>query len=113
MSEQETTPETPHDTPNTESRGPVGGFIHHQRRAAEEAIRAVDSLIPDGFKSHTREAAKEWLTSFRVLAEGAAASIDAELTRMRKAASQSAPNPDSPSGGESSTGKTKVKIEVG
>lgn len=114
------TEETKREQPSADSTGaepqartPLEDFIFHQRRAAEEAIRAVDSLIPDSFKNHARESAKEWLTSFKVLVEGAASNVEQQLNRMRSAG-QKPPDKDQPKpgSGPTTTGKSKVKVEV-
>jgi hypothetical protein len=108
--------EQPSADPNAaepQARTPLEGFIFHQRRAAEEAVRAVDSLIPDSFKNHARESAKEWLTSFKVLVEGAASNLEQELNRMREPRQKPADKNQPKSGsGPTTTGKSKVKVEV-
>lgn len=93
-----------------EPDSPLGGFFFHQRKAVEAAFKAIGALIPPDFKQYSAEARKEWLKSFGVLIEGAASSIERELNRVRRM------QPDQPSEGEdkgpSTTGKSKVKVEV-
>jgi hypothetical protein len=87
---------------------PLNEFLTHQRKAAEETFKALDALIPPDFRTHGRAAKEEFLTSFKVLIEGTAEAIEQELNRMRST------RPESGSGGDgpSTTGKSKVKVEV-
>lgn len=100
--------------PNVEAkRDPLNAFIHHQKRAAEESLRAVDALLPEGFKSHSREAGNEFAKSLKVLVDVAADGLDKlgkELDKSFKRSSTSA----SDEGGDrpSSTGTHKVKVQV-
>jgi len=85
---------------------PLQDFIEHQRKAAEEAAQAINALIPPEFRTHSRAAREEFLKSFKVLVDGVAAAVDREMNRMRN-------NPSSgPGDGPSTTGKSKVKVEV-
>jgi hypothetical protein len=101
---------------NTGGKTPLGEFLEHQRRSAEETLKALNALVPPDFRTHSREARKEFLLSFKVLIDGAAGAVERELNRMRTsktstpdAAPNSSPSDEPP---VSSTGKTKVKIEV-
>jgi hypothetical protein len=99
---------------NTEStegteKTPLEAFVFHQRRAAEEAAKALAGWIPPEVREHTKEAGKEWLLSFKALVDGAASTLEREMNRMR----QSPEAKDAPKGdGPTTTGKTKVKVEV-
>ena len=95
-----------HETPADKAKNtsPLSDFVAHQRKAAEETCAALAALVPPDFRTHSKEARKEFLMSFKVLADGIAATVDHEINRMRNA-------PESGSG-PSTTGKTKVKIEV-
>src|SRR4051812_46618155 len=87
---------------------PLGEFVNHQRKAAEEAYKAFEALVPPDFRTHGRAAKEEFLMSFKVLIDGAAESVERELNRMRSKGT------DTGSGGSgpSTTGKSKVKVEV-
>lgn len=101
-----------HNAEEAEIKNPVEGFIHHQRKAAEETFKALGALIPPEFRTHSREAGKEFLTSFKVLIEGTVNTIEHELNRRHDRA-PSEPNPDSENrSGPSTTGKSKVRVEV-
>src|SRR4051812_21368386 len=90
-----------------EKGSPLNEFLTHQRKAAEETFKALDALIPPDFRTHGRAAKEEFLTSFKVLIDGTAEAIERELNRMRST------QPGSGSGdGPSTTGKSKVKVEV-
>ena len=111
---QENKTTQPQETPEAEEpkeepyRTPFGGFIYHQRLAAEKAIKALSSLVPPDFKQYSREAKKEYLLSFKVLIEGIADSISREMNRARGAQEPEDKGKTPPS----TTGKSKVKVEV-
>lgn len=92
-----------------EPKTPLAAFVYHQRRACEQAFQALSALIPPDFKEHSREAGKEFVTSFRVLIEGVSEAISRELNRMRGPAQFGGEGSGS---GPATTGKTKVKVEV-
>ena len=92
------------ESEKTEPTSPLHQFVEHQRKAADEACQAIEALIPPDFRTHSRAAREEFLKSFKVLVEGVAGAVDNELNRMRS-------NPSSGSG-PSTTGKTKVRVEV-
>ncbi len=98
-------PETPESEAKSES-SPLNEFMTHQRKAADEAMKAMGALLPPEFRSHGKTAREEFLLSFKVLIEGAAAVVDRELKH-----SQERKGSDSGSG-PSTTGKSKVKVEV-
>jgi hypothetical protein len=90
-------------------RGAFDQFLYHQRRAIDEASKAIDALLPEGFKSHGAEAQKEFQKGVKVLLDAAIA----ELERINRRAEQAAK--DATGGDESrpsSTGKVKVKVQV-
>jgi hypothetical protein len=107
------TPETPELEENAENveeespRTPFEEFLYHQRRALEETGRALESLLPEGFRKHGSNASKEFARGFRAL-------VDAAMQEVRKARK----GEGEADGGEeetpppSTTGKTKVKVEV-
>ncbi len=88
-------------------RGAFDQFLYHQRRAVEEASKAIDALIPEGFKTHGTEAQKEFQKGFKVLLDAAIAELERINRRAEQAASDAAD-----AARPSSTGKTKVKVQV-
>lgn len=89
-----------HEETNEEQTNPFETFIYHQRRALEETGKALESLLPPGFKEHSTEAGREFAKGFKIL-------IDAAIDELRKV-SEKADDDDT----ATSTGKTKVKVEV-
>lgn len=98
-------PETPEgeETPRT----PFEEFMEHQRRALEETGKALEALLPEGFRTHGCNASKEFTQGFRVLVDAA---MD-EFKKASKKAEQEAEDSDD-SGPAPTTGKTKVKVQV-
>ena len=97
------------EKPESESQSessPLHEFVDHQRKAADEAMKAMGALLPPEFRTHGKTAREEFLLSFKVLIEGAASAVDRELNRT-----QAHKGSDSGSG-PSTTGKSKVKVEV-
>ncbi len=92
---------------SSEPEMPLAGFLHHQRKAAEAALKALGAFIPPDFRKYSREAREEYLKSFKVLIEGARATVEREIKRARGEKGDD----DQPSR-PSTTGKTKVKVEV-
>jgi hypothetical protein len=83
-------------------------FLDHQRRAIEEAGKAVDALVPEGFREHGSEARREFIKGFKVLVDTAISELEKasrEFERSRKAETDAGTPP-------STTGKTKVKVQV-
>ncbi|MFN8372631.1 MAG: hypothetical protein U0694_07110 [Anaerolineae bacterium] len=39
-----------------QERGPIDQFLYHQRRALDEASKAIEALLPEGFKTRHRSA---------------------------------------------------------
>lgn len=93
------------DTPEGE-KSPLEAFIYHQRRALEEAGKAIDALLPDGFKEHGSAASKEFVKSFQVL-------VDAAITEIEKATSKAEGEAeDDAEDRPSTTGRAKIKVQV-
>jgi hypothetical protein len=88
-----------------EEKSPLKGFIKHQRVAAEEAAKALKGFIPPEVRTHGRVAKEEFLMSFKVLVEGVSEVVDREINKMQS-------NKSSAGNTSSTTGKTKVKVEV-
>ena len=93
--------------PTGEKRAAFNQFLHHQKRAAEEAGRAFDALIPPGFKEHGAEAGREFVKGFKVL-------VDAAIDGLEKASQELGKTAEQSQGGDrpSSTGPAKVKVQV-
>lgn len=87
------------------TRNPLDAFIYHQKRALEETGKALDALVPPGFKEHGAEAGREFAKGFKVL-------VDAAITELEKMSKEMAK--DSNEGGDrpSTTGPHKVKVQV-
>lgn len=84
-----------------ETRKNFDQFVEHQRRALDEAEKAIDALIPPDFKEHARNAVNESVEGFRVLVNVIADNLQEGLK-------------DKPAGDSGSpSASTKVKVEVG
>lgn len=107
MSDNENVNPTPEVNESEDPKSPLETFIYHQRKALDEAGKALDALLPDGFKSHGSEAGKEFVKSFKVL-------VDAAITEIEKATSRVQDSDENGEDGDrpSTTGKTKVKVQV-
>ncbi|MEQ8672204.1 MAG: hypothetical protein RLP44_24840 [Aggregatilineales bacterium] len=93
----------------SEPRTPIEEFLYHQRRAIEETGKALEALLPEGFRTHGTNASKEFTKGFRVLVDAA---MD-ELKKAKPAKSADSPADDADNGnGPSTTGKRKVQVPV-
>lgn len=102
MNDEYTTPEEV--IGEEEARNKFETFLYHQRRAVEETGRALEALLPEGFRTHSKRATEEFTTGLRVL-------VDAALEEIKKAKE----NDEAATVEEekpSTTGKTKVKVQV-
>ncbi|MBL8134730.1 MAG: hypothetical protein JNL42_22910 [Anaerolineae bacterium] len=106
--------ETPGDAAqDSRPNEPLKEFNEHLRKALEETGKALDALVPDGFKEHSAEARREFVKGAKVL-------VDAALTELEKTsrefdknfARRPAPTPPAAEDRPSSTGTTKVKVQV-
>lgn len=95
----------PQADPVVEPANPIDAFIWHQRRAAEEAMKAVDAMIPPGVREHGREAGRHFARGFKVL-------VDAAITELEKVSKEMEKNRAEGSDRPSTTGPTKVKVQV-
>src|SRR5689334_5035246 len=87
-------------------KNPFETFIYHQRKALEETGKALEALLPEGFREHGGEASREFVKGFKAL-------VDAAITEIEKATNNE--GSDGENGDDqppSTTGKTKVKVEV-
>jgi hypothetical protein len=97
--------EQPTEENPEEFETPFDQFLYHQRKALEETGKALESLLPPGFKDHSNEAGREFVKGFKVLVD---ATIDELKKVSEKAEEEMGEDDDRPS----TTGKTKVRVEV-
>lgn len=102
--------ETPIEDENTDEtpKTPFEEFLYHQRRALEETGRALEALLPEGFRKHGSNASKEFSKGFKVLVDAALE----ELNKAQESRAESENADDDPTPPTSTTGKGKVRIEV-
>jgi hypothetical protein len=90
-----------------EKRNAFETFLSHQKRALEETGKALEALLPEGFRVHGSNASKEFTKGFKVL-------VSAAMQELRKARKDE--DEAEGVGGEeqpvSTTGKNKVKVKV-
>lgn len=93
--------------PESDPRSPFEEFLYHQRRALEETGKALEALLPEGFRTHGSEASKEFTKGFRVL-------VDAAMDEIKKASEKARQENEAADDDDdaSTTGKTKVKVQV-
>ena len=111
MSENEQINHNPEVESSEENpKNPVESFIYHQRRALEHTGKALEALLPEGFREHGTSASKEFIKSFQVLVDAAIGEIEKATTRVQDVAEEAKDEDgnDKPS----TTGKTKVKVQV-
>ena len=58
-------------------------FVAHQRKAITEAAKAIESLIPEGFRDHSRSAVQEVLEAYRTLINSTLDEIIATFEKVR------------------------------
>jgi hypothetical protein len=111
MSEYQQEPQT-EETPGGAARNtPFDRFLRHEQRAFEETGKALEALLPPGFKEHSQEAGREFVSGLKVL-------FDAAIDGVQKASADFDKNFNRPASGTdsddrpSSTGTTKVKVQV-
>jgi hypothetical protein len=98
------TSETPEDL-----RQALDRFFDHQKKAIEETGKAIDALLPAGFKEHGTEARREFIKGFKVLVDTAIGELEKASREFEKARSTEDAGGDEP---PATTGKTKVKVQV-
>lgn len=103
-------PKSENDAPQT----PLGGFFFYQRKAAEAALKALGALIPPETRQYSKEAREQYLKSFKVLIDGARATVEREMNRARgqSAEGEADRKSDESASRPSTTGKSKIKVEV-
>lgn len=105
--------EQPTEENETESsRDPLRAFLHHQKRAVEEGLKAVDALLPEGFKEHSKEAGSEFFKSIQVLVDAAAEGMEKASSEFDKNFKRASSSTDSDDDRPSTTGPHKVKVQV-
>ena len=90
------------------TREPLDDFLYHQRRAYEEMGKALEALIPEAFRSHTKVAAKELVESFKVVLDVTGEAIE-KLSEEFERVMDDARKDDEE---ESASGATKTHIKV-
>lgn len=78
-------------------------FVDSQQRAFEHMRKALEALLPDSTREHLTNAADEFKNSFASLKD--AVNIDLKRGKGEEAGDSEEDKP-------STTGKTKVKVEV-
>lgn len=96
----------PHVETESEPQNPLEAFVNHQRKAIEEGAKAIEALLPEGFRDHGKKAAEEFAAGFKVL-------VDAAITEMEKIAKTTEKTvADDDDDRPSTTGRSKVKVQV-
>ncbi len=104
------------ETQNTvdDSKNPLDAFLRHQRKALEETGKAIDALVPPGFKEHGEEARREFVKGVKVLVDAAISEMEKASREVEKNFNRQRPT-DSDDGSTNrppSTGANKVKVQV-
>ena len=114
MTDYENIPGDEKEKPEYTVEGVLKGFVDHQVNALREAVKAVDSLLPDSFKNHANASVQESIKSYRLLFDAgidalnrAGQSFDEALKKARESV-ETADEDDA----ASTTGPTKVRVEV-
>jgi hypothetical protein len=99
------TPEQDESNP----RNPFETFLYHQRRALEETGKALESLLPEGFREHGVNATREFSKGLRVLMEAAIEEVKKASDKMKQ---DGTPEASTDGDDASTTGASKVKVVV-
>lgn len=89
-----------------EAQTPLEEFVEHQRKALDETGKAIESLLPPEFVKHAKEAQKESYAGFKLLVD----TFIEEMEKVAKKTEEAAKTDDDDK--PSTTGKTKVKVQV-
>ena len=108
MSEEQLNQQPEAEQPEPKKATPIDDFVEHQRRAVEETGKALESLLPPEFVKHAKEAQKEFLAGFKVLADTVIDEMEKVAKKVEDAKSEASDDDDKPS----TTGKTKIKVQV-
>jgi hypothetical protein len=95
-------------TQDTKERSTIRTFIDHQGTALEEAGRAITSLLPKDFRTHSGNAVKEGREGFRVLFNGVIDEVERGLDKLRQPPDEDVARSSS----KQPRSKKKVKVEV-
>lgn len=108
------TKQTPNDHENEAqeevAQSALEQFFFHQKRALEETGKALEALLPDGFKEHGSKAGQEFAKGFKILIDSAIDDLKAASERDEESDSEASDSGKEPP--SSSTGRTKVRIEL-
>ncbi len=91
-----------------EKRTAFETFLAHQKRALEETGKALEALLPEGFRVHGSNASKEFTKGFKVLVNAAMQ----ELRKARKSTGDEGNVSETEDEPVSTTGKTKVRVKL-
>lgn len=86
----------------SEEKSSFDTFLDHQKKAMEEAGKALEALFPPEVRTHGRAAVNESIEGFRVLVNSVLDDIKVQVNKTEDAASES----------PKTTGKNKVKVDV-
>lgn len=108
------------NTHSTQEEAPrkdaFNAFVEHETRAVEASVKAVESLLPEGFRDNARVAGREFAAGLKVLVDAAIEGIDRMSREIdEKMKTQRAAHAESAHSAEerpSTTGATKVKVQV-
>lgn len=103
------TENTTNHNDETGPRGPFEAFLFHQRRALEETGKALEALLPEGFREHGMQATKEFTKGMRVLMEAAVDEVKKAADKMREQQAAKAEGSDDEP--PAPTGKVKVQVD--
>lgn len=95
------------ETEETGSRSPFETFLFHQRRALEETGKALEALLPEGFREHGAQATREFTKGLRVLMEAAVDEVKKAAEKVGEKDGAEGESADS----ATATGKVKVQVE--
>jgi hypothetical protein len=91
-----------------------GEFVDHETKAVEASVKALEALLPEGFKENAKVAGKEFAAGLKVLVDAAIEAIDKaskdidEKMKAQRGTTVSAVDAEHPS----TTGPAKVKVQV-
>jgi hypothetical protein len=97
------------ETDETAPRSPFESFLYHQRRALEETGKALESLLPEGFREHGAQATKEFTKGLRVLMDAAVDEVKKAAEKVREQSEKATDGADGDS--PAPTGKVKVQVD--
>ncbi|MCU0463609.1 MAG: hypothetical protein MUF38_03460 [Anaerolineae bacterium] len=100
---------TPENNEESNPRNPFEVFLFHQRRALEETGKALEALLPEGFREHGVNATREFTKGLRVLMDAAVEEVKKASDKMKTEGQDAA---DDKGDDTSTTGHNKVKVQV-